>query len=82
MSQLKDIHVTYNTYGVGRLKAEMFDLWLRRSPSASWGDIIAGLTAMGEITVANKIEEHYTGIHVANVFIELCMSLFYSHLHG
>lgn len=59
MSQLKDIHMTYNAYGVGRLKAEMLDLWLRSSPSASWAELIAGLTAMGEVTVANKIAARY-----------------------
>ena len=55
-SQLKDIHVTYHAYGVDRLKTEMFDVWLKSSPNASWTDLITALRAMDEERVASHIE--------------------------
>ena len=56
MSQLHDIHVTYHVYGVERIKAEIFSVWLRSSPKASWADLITALKTMGEVAVASEIE--------------------------
>ena len=55
-SQLKDIDVTYHAHGVDRLKTEMFDLWLKSSPDASWTNLITALRAMDEERVASDIE--------------------------
>ena len=55
-SQLNNIHVTYHAHGVDRLKTEMFDVWLKSSPNASWTDLITALRAMDEERVANDIE--------------------------
>ena len=56
MSQLDDIHVTYHAHGVERLKTEMFSVWLKSSPHASWTDLITALRAMDENTVASQIQ--------------------------
>ena len=42
------INVTYHVHGVERLKTEMFDAWLKSSPSASWSDLISALKSMNE----------------------------------
>ena len=60
MSQLSDIHVTYHVYGVGRLKAEIFNVWLKSSPNASWTDLITALNTMNEHRVAGDIAVHYS----------------------
>ena len=56
MEQLDDLHITYHVYRTDRLKAEMFDVWLKGSPNASWTDLITALRAMDEETVASDIE--------------------------
>ena len=61
MGQLSGIHVTYHLYGVGRLKAEIFNLWLKISPNASWGDLITALNTMDEHRVAREIAACYSG---------------------
>ena len=48
MCQLREIDVTYNKEGFKRIKAEMFDTWLKSSSSASWADLIEALTTIGE----------------------------------
>ena len=60
MSQLSGIHVTYHVYGVGRLKSEMFNVWLKSSPNASWADLITALETMNEHRVAGDIAVHYS----------------------
>ena len=61
MSQLKDIDVTHHKEGLKRIKAEMFDAWLKSSPSASWNDLIKALKAIGEDKVAYQIEASCSG---------------------
>ena len=61
MSQLNDIHVTYHVHGVERIKAEMFSVWLRSYPKASWADLITALKTMGEVAVASEIEVRCSG---------------------
>ena len=56
MSQLEKIYVTYHVDGVEREKAEMFNIWLKNFPNASWPDLIAALKTIGEGSVASKIE--------------------------
>ena len=56
MSQLRRIEITFHIHGVERIKAEMFDVWLKSSPNASWTDLITALEAMGidnDIAAAN-----------------------------
>ena len=60
MSQLRSIDISYRVDGLGRLKAEMFDVWLRGSPNASWTDLITALREMDEERVANDIEHQIT----------------------
>ena len=55
MDQLDDLHITYHAYRADRLKAEMFNVWLKSSPSASWADLITALEDMDEDTVASDI---------------------------
>ena len=55
-SQVDDIHMTYHAHGVNRLKTEMFKVWLKSSPDASWTDLITALRAMDENTIASEIQ--------------------------
>ena len=52
MEQLDDLHITYHGYRTDRFKAEMFNVWLKSSPNASWTDLITALRAMGEESAA------------------------------
>ena len=56
MSQLRSIEVSCRVDGLDRLKAEMFDVWLKSSPNAFWTNLITALRAMGEERVASDIE--------------------------
>ena len=60
MSQLRRIEMTYHIHGVERMKAEMFNVWLKSSPSASWSDLISALKSMNEHRVASDIAAHYS----------------------
>ena len=60
MDQLRGIELTYHINGLGRLKAEVFDVWLKSSPKASWADLITALRAMGEDRVASDIAVRHT----------------------
>ena len=60
MSQLEDIRVTYHVYGLGVLKARVFDGWLKSSPSASWSDLVSALKSMNEHRVASDIAARYS----------------------
>ena len=55
MDQLDDLHITYHAYRADRLKAEMFNVWLKSSSNASWADLITALKDMDEDTVASDI---------------------------
>ena len=59
-SKLDGINVTYHVHGVERLKTEMFDAWLKSSPSASWSDLISALKSMNEHRIASDIVARYS----------------------
>ena len=61
-SQLNNIDVTYHAHGVDRLKTEMFDVWLKSSPDASWTNLITALRAMGLDSVASNVRAVYSPI--------------------
>ena len=67
MSQLGGIELTYHMHGLGRLKAEMFDVWLKSSPNASWADLITALEAMGMDRVASNVRAAYSPSAPGNV---------------
>ena len=58
-SKLDGIDVTHHVHGVERLKSEMFDAWLKSSPSASWSDLNSALKSMNEHRVASDIAARY-----------------------
>ena len=58
--QLNNIHLTCHAHGVDRLKTEMFDVWLKSSPSASWTDLVTALRAMGLDSVASNVRAVYS----------------------
>ena len=60
MSRLRGVEVTYHMHGVERMKAEMFDVWLRRFPNASWTDLITALREMGLDSVASNVRAVYS----------------------
>ena len=66
-TQLNSIHVTYYALGVDRLKTEMFDVWLKSSPDASWMDVITALEDMGMDRVASNVRAAYSPTAPGNV---------------
>ena len=56
MRQLRDIDFINHKEGLTRIKAEMFDAWLKSSSSASWVDLIKALKKISENNVAGEIE--------------------------
>ena len=50
------VKITRDFSRVSRQKLELFDLWLRRCPLASWTDVISALKKIGEDTMARDIE--------------------------
>ena len=65
MSQLRRIEITFHIHGVERIKAEMFDVWLKSSPNASWADLIRALEAMDR--VASNVRAAYSPTAPGNV---------------
>ena len=53
------IEIERNCQGNRRRKAEMLDLWLRRTPNAVWKDVVDALQQMGENRVAENIRQKY-----------------------
>ena len=43
------------SHGVERCKAELFDLWLRRNPSARWDDVASALEQLNEMALASEL---------------------------
>ena len=59
--ELDKIKSSHPAEGCDGWKRETFSLWLRRTPSASWRDVVRALQQMGENRVAERIERKYTG---------------------
>ena len=57
--KLDQIERSHSAEGCDGWKRETFSLWLRCTPSASWGDVVGALQQMGEETVAERIEQKY-----------------------
>ena len=45
--------------GNDRRRLQMLNLWLQRTPNATWEDVVDALQQMGENTVAENIREKY-----------------------
>ena len=59
VAKLKEIELDYFVHGVVRMKTEMFDLWLKSCPNASWHKLVSALNAIGEKRVAAEVESKY-----------------------
>ena len=59
MRRLKEINRIYRVEGEERIKAEMFDVWLKSCPDASWHDLVTALNEIDEKRVAKEVESHY-----------------------
>ena len=66
--QLKQIEEKTTT-DIEHRKIEMYDLWLRTTPEASWNHIVTALREMEEKTTAERIQQNYgvTGTVSCNV---------------
>ena len=72
MSQLQGIELTYHIHGLDRLKAEMFNEWLKSPQNSPWIDLVTALEAMGEDRVASNITRAArTGIHLCTAPAQL-----------
>lgn len=58
-NKLEEVRRNYSVEGLDACRRESLVLWLRRTPSASWRDVVGGLQQMGENTVAGRIERKY-----------------------
>ena len=76
-SQLYNIHVTYHVHGVDRLKTEVFDVWLKSSPNASWTNLITALRAMDEERVASDIEAGWIPGNELILFVRMFSCMHY-----
>ena len=59
MAKLKEIELLYHMHGVVKMKVEMFAVWLKSYPDASWHKLVTALNAMGERRVAKEVESYY-----------------------
>ena len=59
MRKLKEIDRIYRVDGEDRIKAEMFDVWLKSCPDASWRKLVTALNEIGEKRVAKEVESRY-----------------------
>ena len=57
--ELNKIDQQFLSHGVERCKAELFDLWLRRNPSARWDDVVRALERLNEMALASELRELY-----------------------
>ena len=66
--ELNKIDQQFLSHGVERCKAELFDLWLRRNPSARWDDVASALERLNEVALASEIREFY---QISDIALEL-----------
>ena len=59
MRKLKEIDRIYRSDGEERIKAEMFDVWLKSCPDASWHKLVSALNAINEKRVAKEVESRF-----------------------
>ena len=57
--KLKEIDRIYRVDGEERIKAEMFDVWLKSCPDASWHKLVTALNEIDEKKVAKEVESRY-----------------------
>ena len=57
--ELSKIQQNYASQGIDQQRLEMLDLWLQRTPNATWEDVVRALQQMGENRVAENIHEKY-----------------------
>ena len=57
--ELDQIQRSHPAEGCDGWKREIFSLWLRCIPNASWRDVVGALQQMGEKTVAERLEQKY-----------------------
>ena len=56
---LSKIQQDHAHHGNDRQMMEMLALWLRRTPNATWGDVVNALQQMGENRVAENIRQKH-----------------------
>ena len=54
-NDLEDIQKQSSSKGSARCRAELFGVWMKRTPNASWELIAAALAKLGETVLAEKI---------------------------
>ena len=59
--ELDKIERSYPTEDCDGWKQKIFSLWLRRTPSSSWRNVVRALRQMGENTLAETIKQKYIG---------------------
>ena len=54
---LSHIEKQFSSQGSARCRAELFDVWMKRTPNASWELIAAALEKLGETVLAGKVRK-------------------------
>ena len=57
--QLSDIERRFSSHGPKRCKVEMYDLWIRTTPDASWEQIALALDKCGEQVLAEEVRKRH-----------------------
>ena len=57
--ELDKIQQDHAHHGNDRQMVGMLSLWLRRTPNATWGDVVSALQQMGENRVAENIRQKH-----------------------
>ena len=60
------IEKQYSSGGSARCKAELFNVWMKRTPNASWELIAAALEKLGETVLVEKIRKRCTSSILAS----------------
>ena len=56
--ELTKIQANHPNEGCDGWKRETFSLWLQKTPSASWSDVVEALRQMGENSVVERINKY------------------------
>ena len=76
--ELDQIESSNPNEGCGRWRQEAISLWLQRTPSASWKNVVNALQEMRQYTLAERIHREYIG-GTARKSVGACMLLVIGH---
>ena len=67
---LSHIEKQFSGHGSARCRAELFNVWMKRTPNASWELIAAALEKLGETVLAEKVRKRCSVLPAASDTLE------------